>query len=623
MATGGAVKPAKAKPKAAPVSAAASGVAASDDADAEVEPPEAKRAPYTAVIYVHGIGNQRRYEETSRLVDRLDQYLQREHQRGNSIGMLAKIEPRVEPLRPDPDKGIIAYIRTIFATGPKFQGARAVRFYEIYWAPIMAQTGSATRVIRWLFRQPLRPWSTLRAPWRERQRLRRAVLVGMSERGQARPPGVEEQDYRRLMKAYNDFEGPAALRNHPEGSFEAFLDFVAEQAKGRPETARRRQTLARAWRAAYVREELRNAFALATMALALLLLAGAAVAGALQALQAVFGYAPLAELFRRADAPLKADWKTALTVVTSLAGLLGLGKLLTDYLGDVEAWATYEETDVKHEARQRVLDTSLEVLTHVLGDPACERVAIVAHSLGTSVAHDALLALTRRNRAFRPENPMAGPVPLGKIEHFVTMGSPIDKIEYFFESYASEFHRYKRVVEALRGDIGSPPFTDNRKPHVHWINFWDEGDVISGALHSPASGAEFSHHVDNYHIASLRFPDPGASHAGYFDNRTVIRTIFEAIYQRAGSFELLTQPGPNEPYDYDSVYLGSGEPRGGRRVYPLLFAAVPWLALAGLIGWLLGARLFALGAWALAVAAVAVVLIGYLASRARGQLTPL
>lgn len=615
MAKDGAIKPAKAQ--AAPTHEAEALAASTPDAKAPT------RAPYTAVIYVHGIGNQRRYEETSRLVDRLDQYLQRQHLKGNSIGMLARVEPRVEPLRPDPAKGIIAYIRTIFSTDPKFRNARPVRFYEIYWAPMMAQTESTWRVIKWLFRQPLRPWSTLRAPWRERQRLRRAALVAMFERGQPRPPGVEEQDYRHLMKLYNDFEGPVALRNHPAGTFEEFLAFVTAQTKGKPETTRRRLSLARAWRAAYVRSELGAAFALTTMALALLLLAGAAVAGALQALQAVVGYAPLAELFRRADAPLKADWKTALTVVTALAGLLGLGKLLTDYLGDVEAWATYEETDVKHEARQKVLDTSLEVLTHVLCDEACERVAIVAHSLGTSVAHDALLALTRRNRAFRPEYPMAGPVPLGKIEHFITMGSPIDKIEYFFESYASDFHRYKRVVESLRGDIGTPPFTDNRKPHVHWINFWDEGDVISGALHSPASGAEFSHHVDNFHIASLRFPAPGASHAGYFDNRTVIRTIFEAVYHRAGSFELLTQPAPDKPYDYDSVYLGPGEPRGGRRIYIALVAAIPWLALAGLIAWLLGGRPLALGAWALTAAAGAVLLAGYLASRARGQLTPI
>lgn len=606
MALGDADKLAKARPLPTEAEAA-------PDAEAPAQ------ASHTSVIYVHGIGSQRRYEETSRLVDRLDQYLQAQHQKGRSIGMLGMVKPRVEPLRPDPAKGIIAYIRTIFTTGPRWEGARSVRFYEIYWAPIMAQTGSVWGVIKWLFVQPLRPWRTLRAPWRERQRLRRASLAGLFEGGQLRPLGAEAADYAHLMKLYHDFEGPGALRRHPAGSFDEFLAFIAETSKAKPQAAERHQRLARAWRAAYVRQELRNAFTLSTMALALLLLAGGVVAGTLQALQAVVGFAPLAGLISLVGAPPKADWRTALTVVVSLGGLLGLGKILTDYLGDVEAWATYEETDAKHAARQKVLDTSLEVLTHVLCDEACDRVVIVSHSLGTSIAHDALLALTRRNLAFSPEDAMAGPVPLGKIEHFVTMGSPIDKIEYFFESYASRFHRYKRVVEALRGDIGSPPFTHNRKPHIHWINFWDEGDIISGALHSPASGAEFSQHVDNVHVASFGFPAPGASHAGYFDNPSVIKTLFEAIYLRAGSFETLTQPAPDKPYDYASVYLGPGAPRGARRPYMALAATTPWLALAGLVGWLLGAKPFALGAWALAAAAVAALLAGYLASRARGQ----
>jgi hypothetical protein len=154
---------------------------------------------------------------------------------------------------------------------------------------------------------------------------------------------------------------------------------------------------------------------------------------------------------------------TALGIVTTLVSVV-LGKFLTDYMGDVEAWATYEETDEKNERRQKVLERGVQTFAHVLGDPRCNRVAVVAHSLGTSIAHDTLLTLARQNRAINPQDPIAGPVPLHKVEHFITMGSPIDKIEYFFESYRSGSHRYKRVVEELRGDIGNVPFCRNRKP---------------------------------------------------------------------------------------------------------------------------------------------------------------
>jgi hypothetical protein len=328
-----------------------------------------------------------------------------------------------------------------------------------------------------------------------------------------------------------------------------------------------------------------------------MLLAGAVVLGILLALQSVLAFAPLAELLAKFGEPPKADWRGAVAIGVGLLSLFGITRFLTEYLGDVEAWATYKETDLKHVARNKVLDQSLQILTHVLSDPKCKRVTIVAHSLGTSVAHDALLALSRRNMAHRPNpDPIAHPVPLLKIEHFVTMGSPIDKIEYFFESYSSTSHRYKRVVESLRGDIGTPPFSRNKKPFIHWINFWDRGDVISGALHSPASAVSFHHRVDNVHVASFWFPEPGPSHAGYFTHRTVIDTLFNVIYRRAWSFRTLKQPAPKQSYDYDSVYLGPGEPAGIQSICIVAALLLPLFVLLGLADWLFDMPL----AWPLA-----------------------
>jgi hypothetical protein len=582
----------------------------------------ATRASYSSVVYFHGMGSQRRYEETSRLVDCLDKYLVRQHRGGNSLGMLRNIRVRVEPLRGDPQpKGIIGYIRTIFSGGPKAEAEppRSVRFYEVYWAPVMADSKSAWGVAKWLFKQPLRPWRTLRAPWRERQRLRRASLVALFERNHAAHDETALRDYTSLIKLYDDFEGLDAQRRFPGGAFAEFLCFVAHESKSRPETAKRRLALAGTWFSAYRRQELRNACALAIIVLALVLLAGGVLFGILVVLHSALAFRPLADLLRQLDAPLKADWKTVSAIAAALVSLVGISKFLKDYLGDVEAWATYEETDIKYVARNKVLDQSLEVLTHVLCDPACERVTVVAHSLGSSVAHDALLALTRRNRAYKADDPIAGPVPMHKIEHFVTMGSPIDKIEYFFESYSSPSHRFKRVIEALRGDIGSPPFMRNQHPHIHWINFWDQGDAISGALHSPASAAGFHQRVDNVHVANFGFPDPGASHSGYFENRIVIGTLFQIIYQRAASFRSLTQPAPNKPYDYESIYLGPGERLGTRSAYVFVAAVAPLFVLIGLVAWLLELRVTGYAAWGIAALAGIVLLVGYLASRLVGQ----
>lgn len=594
----------------------ASEVAAADEATAA--------ASYQSVVYVHGMGSQRRYEETSRLIDRLDQYLVRRRDRGSSLGILCNIKVRVEPLRgSDSLRDTVRYIRTVYTGAPGAESPQTVRFYEVYWAPIMAEQKSAWGVLKWIVRQAVRPWHTLRSPWRERQRLRRATLVSLAERSKSADPEFNDRDTATLIGLYDEFEGLSAQRNFERGSFEEFLAFIGRETEARPDTTGRLQALAKRWIATYRREELRNAFILTTMALALALSAGGVLYGIAKLLEWIPGLLLVSGVLEQADTTLNADWATVSATAIALAGLFGITGFLTKYMGDVEAWATYEETDSKHKARKKVLDRSMDVLTHVLGDPDCERVTVVSHSLGTSVAHDALLALSHRNLARNVQDPISGPIPLNKIEHFVTIGSPIDKIEYFFESYASASHRYKRVTEALRGDIGTVPFTRNRHPHIHWVNFWDQGDAISGALHSPANRKVFAQRVDNVHVASFHFPDTGASHAGYFDNATVISNLFEMIYRRAGSFHTLKRPGPKQPYDYNSVYFGPGEPLGYRWIFLLMAGGFPWAVALGLIAWLAELPTIAYGAWTVAALLLVTLVVGLAGSKAMGQRNPL
>ena len=462
-------------------------VVRSADTEAGARRPRATKADrFEAVVYVHGIGSQRRYEETSRLIDSLDRYVNGRQGGSASVGKLSAIKAQVEPLLPG-RTDTIGYIETRYSDGST-KSPTMVRFYEAYWAPVMAEASSAWSVVRWLFRQPLRPFRTLLAPWRDRQRLRRATLVSQFEQRETRGDAITRGEYDDLLKLYAKLDCTEVRRALPEGSFRQFVSLIEAEKKNKPDEARRLVMLAEAWRAAYWREERRNVAVLATMALALALLAcGLALTGV--AFLSGVPSPPGLTTERDVVALFMADPLTAASIVAFLAGLFGLTGFLRNYLGDVEAWATYEETDAKHRARARTLDEAITVLSHVLGpDSACERVTVVAHSLGCSIAHDALLTLARRNRAHAGDP--ARTVRFEKLRHFVTMGSPIDKIEYFFESYSTRSHRYKRVVENLRGDIGTPPFCDrDGAPRIHWVNYWDEGDVISGALHSPASAA--------------------------------------------------------------------------------------------------------------------------------------
>jgi len=572
-------------------------------------------ATFTAVIHVHGMGSQRRYEESSALVDALDLYAHVKNAEGDPIGKLARIQARSEPLRDEEDE-TIGYVRGFWTqrTAGGWSRYEQVRFYEVYWAPVMAGQQSPWRTVRWIFSQALRPWRTALTRWRERQRLRRAALAQLFPESGPLPQGAVPGDFPRLVALYDDFEGLAAQRSHKAGHYRQFEAFIRAQQRGRT-NAERLIAVARQWRRHYVANELKAAGVLLTMALGLLLAGAAAAYIVLVALRALAGL----------DLPEglvpNADLRIASGLAATFVFAVGIGKFLTDYIGDVEAWSTYHETDEKHQRRQKVLDEATGTIAHVLGDDRCKRVVVTAHSLGTAVAHDALLALARRNRATNAQDPIAAPVDLSKIEHFVTFGSPIDKLEYFFESYTSSSHRFKRVVEELRGDIGTEPFSRNKKPHINWINFWDEGDVISGPLQSPLNRRRVAHRVQNVHVRHFHFPAPAASHGGYLDNRTVVGALFEMIFLRKWSIQALPSIDGQGP-DYALARLPPGEAAGDRAFFHWIALALPWLALIGAIVSIVNACC-SLAGFAPAMVAAIILAIGYVFSRSRGHRNPI
>ena len=166
----------------------------------------------------------------------------------------------------------------------------------------------------------------------------------------------------------------------------------------------------------------------------------------------------------------------------------GVGTFLRNYVGDLYFWTTYQETSEKHQKREEILDRCCTYLTHVLLDKNCERVVLVGHSMGTTVAHDTILRLTHakpqtENNGKRPRR-----IRLDKIQHFITLASVIDKVHYLFETVTSKSFRYTRIIDSVRKDLGEPPFSEKAgqsKPRIHWINFWDRADVASERVVHP------------------------------------------------------------------------------------------------------------------------------------------
>ncbi len=531
----------------------------------------ATKKPHTAVLYFHGMGNQKRYEEISRLIDCLDSYA---HQSPAISERMKWVRPEIELPR-GPIKKDVTSIKASRELNGKTVTAK---FYEVYWAPLLAGGVPSLKVLQWLLKQVPHPISAMRTGWRLRARLRRMTLIGLSEKWSVplrKYLSVEAKDFTHLLFLYDDFEGEEARRfSKGKSDFRSFLKFLREGA-GKRGRLLYEVRLAKVWWLCYQMQEMWHLFLLVTVALTAALGALAATLLVAATLKKVSGLNVLPSALQHSKL-LQASSRNIVGILGALASLLGIRKFLTDFLGDVHVWTTYEETDEKYKKREEILTAATDMFRHVLEDPLCERCVVVAHSLGTTVALDALLELYRYNRPRLNGDTL----PLKKIDLFITMGSPIDKVHYFFESVAGKYHRYNRLVEDLRGDLGTPPFADNRKRQIHWINFWDQADLVSGALKSPSSRKLVALRVDNYEVASYGFPVPGKSHSGYFEHRDVVRILSEGIFEGKYTYRNLPLL-PKAGYDYDSQLVGrNGGGLWTTRIYQLLALLLPWLVAA-------------------------------------------
>lgn len=563
---------------------------------------------HVAVIYFHGMGSQRRFEETCRLVDRFDTLMEVAARRGDPLGKLRGIRARAEPgLAPgQPD---ITYLRVLRVQKP---GAPVgtendLRFYEAYWADEMTEERSSWGVIKWLLRQIWRPVTMLWTPWRERQRLRRAFLIELLEDRDAWPKGTMETDFEALRQLYSEYDHPRWLRHEDlaggkgrrqGGDFAGFLTLIAAKNAGKPDRTARLTALARAWRSRYLRHEVGSFIVLLSLMLTILLvvfLLAAGVLGLLVNLPQLLAWLGITNQVPLPDwaAP---NWPNAAALAVGALLALGLRSFLVRRLADVEAWSTFAETDEKFRKRQAVLRKSRELLCHVVSHPGCERVVVVGHSLGTSVAYDTLLEAVHANRAVNPQEPMTGRVDFNRISHFVTIASPIDKIAYFFESFRTPVRRYRKVYDELRGDIGTAPFTrSGGQPKIHWLNIWDRADIISGPLQSPAAAFGASARIDNLHVNTLAWFNPGAAHGAYFDHYGVIRLLFDILFEDRGHYSaaqlgfVQDAEGRRRGLDYRGADFGPGTDRGRWSLALAACVAAPWAWLAWLVALLSGA----------------------------------
>ncbi|MBD2099273.1 hypothetical protein H6F90_29860 [Trichocoleus sp. FACHB-591] len=540
---------------------------------------------YTTVVYFHGMGRQRRFAELSRLVDRLDQHANFDkNQNLREVPRLRKIRAKIEPSRICDLSDDVAFIELDYIHSKDGKWHRdSYRFYEVYWAYVTAGGVPLFDVIAWLFNQTLNPIRSILSPWRSRARLRRTYLHNLWSTLQGDPSKFSEKfqqnDLKKLVEYYDQFESPGAWHDYPRGTFSDFIQFL-KRSKSTNRSAL--ITLAKKWHCYYLKSEFFNQIYLLTLALILLLAGLTLLTFAFWIFQQL-GLVGLPKFLidqglESVSQLLTPSWSSVFVLALALSGVLGLTTFLQDFMGDVQFWATYAEDNEKYKKRQEILNVGVHTLKHVLMDDSCERVVVVAHSLGSAVAYDVLRRLGQYSRAHAKQT-SAPALPVEKLDQFFTMGCPIDKIHYFFESEVGQYHRYNRVKEQIWGDMGAAPFSRNFKPHIHWVNFWDQADIIGGALESPVHRRLRTTSIDNVEVFDSLFPSPISSHSAYFENRNVIGIMFDAIFNSKYSF----RSGPHEKLDYQQLLLGPGNGLITTRVLQGLTIVFPWLILTNIL----------------------------------------
>lgn len=556
-----------------------------------------RRGRYTSIVYFHGMGTPKRYEELSRILDTLDRYA--EAQADPQLGLLRGQLVRLESPRSGGDEPIafIEFFRLINSGRPDASRVGHFRLYESYWSPAAAGGVSSRQVLAWILTRTVNPIIVLFSSWRAHQRLKRTFLHRLYyDRGR-----IPVRHFQTLNTIYRSFEGMAHRRKFPKGRFEDFLQAAEagndDGSNATPELVR----LARSWRGKLISSQMSVLWTAATIIGVLAASITLAIGVLLQGLDLIGAYPALLNPLLALSEGMPSWLAVVAAILLPLIFFYSRG-FFTNFLSDVVFWTTTFEKDVRYQKRRDILRASEATLRHVLTDPSCERVVIVAHSLGTAIAYESLLALGRRAQVEEAEGkttrPAAVTTLLHKLSHLITFGSPIDRIFYFFNLTYSRYHRFNKVTDDLMGGTGDPPFRIRKKRVLQWINIRDRNDPVASRLFSPRGRIPNREDIIEVEVACSHVPNPVRAHVGYFDARLSAKLLFDACILNR---EQVQAQDPRSPFSHQFSTVA-------RTASRYLAFLVAWALIAGAIAFWTQLTLLAIVAQATFLVATALLI---------------
>lgn len=179
---------------------------------------------------------------------------------------------------------------------------------------------------------------------------------------------------------------------------------------------------------------------------------------------------------------------------------------IINQLGDLVIYTNADVRSRNYDIRQRVLSGAIEELKLLLNDNYYRKIIVTGHSLGSVIAYDTL------NRIVQDMSIKGGVSPdlTPRIAGLVTLGSPLDKIAFFFDETTPDedfvqcqildhFHSYKSIPPGQSEPIKiSDPFRHDLDKSV-WLNFYHLNDPVSG----PLDAYEPDHNITCLHNVPL------------------------------------------------------------------------------------------------------------------------
>jgi hypothetical protein len=168
---------------------------------------------------------------------------------------------------------------------------------------------------------------------------------------------------------------------------------------------------------------------------------------------------------------------------------------LVNFFGDVQIYTTRDHNSSFYALREQILETVtnkiINVITRMPDQKPYDRVYILAHSLGSTIALDSLI----RIHNLQSEN-IVQLDEWKRIRGFVTFGTALEKTKYFFNAWSpTPSESWLQWSDTLYGSLFTKDRTTLRATaargsRIYWQNCWYFSDFVSNRIWSYKSSAQ-------------------------------------------------------------------------------------------------------------------------------------